>query len=408
MDSDVHRDRAVTASDGWTRRGVLGAAAAAVAAGGLALVGPALPAAGAGATGGAPRVQARWRQRAPMREARAEVGVAAIGGRVYVLGGTVVRGDQDPRYASTLLTSYEPRRDRWTRLAPLPRPLSHVGVAALHGTLYAFGGFTDVVHIDPQPLAFAYDPSRDRWSRLPDMPHELGSVSVAAVGGRLHLVGGRDSRRVVPVPGTPFSQGYGTVRTHLVYDPDRRRYATAEPLPGAGRDHAGIAVLRDRIHVVGGRTADVEDNLARHDVYDVRTRRWHAAAPLPRARSAGAAVVLDGRMVYAGGECTPATDSDPGSTYEDVTAYDPRTGRWNTLAPLPQARHAVGAAAVGGRAYVIGGAVSCGGGASTDTLELALVPVVPRTTGTAGAAAPRLEGAAAATARRGAGWGPRR
>lgn len=315
---------------------------------------------------------AQWRTRTSMREARAEVGVAALGGRVYVVGGTLQRGEQAPEYASTLVTSYDPRDDRWRRHAPLPRPLTHVGLAALDGKLYAVGGFTDIVHIGPQSVAYVYSPRSNRWKRLPDIPERLGSVGVAAAGGKLHLIGGRDSREVVDVPGTGLSQGFGTVTTHLVYDPARRSWSRATELPGESRDHVGIAVLGRNVHVFGGRVADVADNLARHDVYNTRTRKWRTAAPLPTPRSAGAAVVLAGRIVYAGGECTAPVGSEGAATFEDVTAYDPRRNRWTALPALPQARHAFGAGRVGGRGYFIGGALTCGGGASADTLELAL------------------------------------
>ncbi|MFJ2213679.1 Kelch repeat-containing protein [Streptomyces sp. NPDC101062] len=357
-------------------RKVLGAAAVAVAVGSLSVVGvgPVAPAAGASAAERAGDRAAQWRAGAPMPEGRAEMGVAALDGRVYVVGGTVQRGDDAPEFTTTLVTSYDPRADRWSQHAPLPRPLTHVGVAVLDGKLYAFGGFTDIVHLDPQQAAFVYDPRNDIWTGLPDMPRKLGSVGVAAAGGKLHLIGGRDSRTVVTVPGTqpPVSQGFGTVRTHLVYDPARQSWTQALPLPVEPRDHLGIAVLGDSIHVFGGRVADVADNLARHDVYDTLTRRWTSAAPLPTPRSAGAAAVVDGRIVFAGGECKSAGGADPTGTYDDVTAYSPRTDRWSTLPALPQGRHAFGAARIGDRAYFVGGALTCGGGASTDTLELTL------------------------------------
>lgn len=336
-----------------------------------ATVTPAASALGTERTG---RYQAEWQSRAPMPEARAEVGVAALGGRVYVVGGTVQRGGGALEFATTLVTSYDPRAGRWSQHAPLPQPLTHVGVAALGGKLYAFGGFTGIVHQHPQRAAYVYEPRGDRWTALPDMPQNLASVAVAAVDGTLHVIGGRDSHINVQIPGTepPIFQGFGTVRTHLVYDPARRRWSQAAPLPVEPRDHAGIAVLGHRIHVFGGRVADVADNLARHDVYDTRTRRWSTAAPLPTPRSSGAAVVLDGRIVFAGGECKSPGGADPAGVYDDVTAYNPHTDRWTTLTSLPQARHAFGAARVGDRAYFIGGALVCGGGASADTLELKL------------------------------------
>ena len=82
--------------------------------------------------------------------------------------------------------------------------------------------------------------------------------------------------------------------------------------------------------------------------------------------------MLGGRILYAGGECRTDPVVDPTGTFDDVTAYDPRADRWTALAPLPQGRHAFGAAWVGDRAYFVGGAFTCAGGASTETLELDL------------------------------------
>lgn len=41
-------------------------------------------------------------------------------------------------------------------------------------------------------------------------------------------------------------------------------------------------------------------------------------------------------------------------------AYDPVTDRWTAMAPIPTARHGLGAAAVGGKIYVIGGGIRPG------------------------------------------------
>ncbi|MCQ8193728.1 Kelch repeat-containing protein [Streptomyces rugosispiralis] len=310
-----------------------------------------------------------WQPRAPLPVGRGEVGTAALAGRLFVVGGTVQEGEASPLWASTAVHSYDPRRDRWSVHAPLPKPLTHVGVAASGGRLYAFGGFTDAVHLNPQPDAYAYDPRQDHWHRLPDMPTALGSIAVAAVHGRLHLIGGRDSHRIVTPHGSPVSLGFGTVSAHHVYEPGTDTYRQAPPLPGEARDHAGTAVLASRIHVVGGRVEDVGDNLTRHDVFDTRTQRWLRAAPLPAARSAGAAVVMNGCVIYAGGECRPGSSTD---TFDDVTLYDPHLDRWKNLTALPGSRHGFGAAHLNGQAYFAGGSPTCGGGTSTDTFTLSL------------------------------------
>lgn len=331
--------------------------------------------------------EAIWTEKAPIPVGMAEVGVAEIDGKVYAVGGTEQEQDRPPVFASTLNMMYDPARDAWQARAPLPIASSHVGVAALDGKLYAIGGFANIVHMEPQDSAFVYDPKTDTWSALPNLSTPRGSVAVAAVGGKIHVFGGRESTQVVklpPVPGLPeLFAGYGTVTTHEVYDPATQRWSTAAPVPGPARDHVGVAVLEGKVHLFGGRSADFVDNLDRHDVYDPATDTWSSAAPLPRPRSAGAYAALDGLIVYAGGECKPGGEPNPSEAdddataddsgaYDDVTAYDSESDRWASLAPLPGARHAFGAATVGDTAYFVGGAPVCGGGTLTDVLALEL------------------------------------
>jgi N-acetylneuraminic acid mutarotase len=309
----------------------------------LAMLGLAVP-------GGA----GHWTAKAPLPTAMAEVGVAAVGDKVYVLGGTAAG-----RYDSPLNEEYDPARDQWHERAPMPQGLSHVGAASLGGKLYAIGGFINVIHVGAQDAAFVYDPKTDRWSALPKLSSPRASVAAAAAGGKLHIFGGRGVDKV-------------TVATHEVFDPKTGRWSEAAPLPGPPRDHAGIAVLDGKIHIFGGRTADVVDNLDRHDVYDPATGAWSKAAPLPRPRSSGAYTVLKGLILFAGGECKPGGKPGDRLTYDDVDGYDPKTDRWTALAPLPEGRHAFGAATVGTVAYFAGGTPTCGGGNTADMLAFTL------------------------------------
>jgi N-acetylneuraminic acid mutarotase len=317
-----------------------------------------------------------WTALSPMPVAMAEVGVTALDGQFFLVGGTEQVEGGEPVYDSRRVMTYDPARATWQARADLPMGLSHVGVAALGGKVYAVGGFTDIVHMNPQPVAYEYDPTTDAWTPLPELSTPRGSVAAVAAGGKLHVLGGRQADEILPIPLPPGSpelfQTRGTVTTHQVYDPAAGTWSDAAPLPGEGRDHVGVAVLDDRIHVVGGRIADTDDNLARHDVYDPATGTWSSAAPLPVPRSAGAATVVDGRLVYAGGECKPGGQGGTPNAYSDVTAYDPATDTWATMIPLPSARHGFGAATIDGTAYFAAGAPVCGGGGSSELLEFEL------------------------------------
>lgn len=68
-----------------------------------------------------------------------------------------------------------------------------------------------------------------------------------------------------------------------------------------------------------------------------------------RRRVALAVTVLNGKLYAVGGMA--------GEVLRVNEEYDPVTDTWRERAPMPTARHGLGAAAVGGKIYVIGGGV---------------------------------------------------
>ncbi len=313
---------------------------------------------------------ASWARRAALPVAISEVGVTALNGRLHVVGGTDVDGRATAHHLA-----YDPLGDFWEEQAPLPTPMHHVAVTEADGRLFAIGGLSENVHLGPHDSAFVYDAAEDGWSGLPPLPMARGSIGVASVGGKIHTFGGRSSDsvlRISPPDDPEMLVGIGTVTNHEIFDPATDTWTNGEPLPGPPRDHMGITALEGKIHVFGGRQNDYTDMLDRHDVYDPSSASWTKGAPLPRPRSAGAFAVLDRRIVYAGGECKPGGAPFSANTFEDVDAYDATTDSWAELMPLPEGRHAFGGATIDGVAYFAGGALLCGGGATTDLLALSL------------------------------------
>ena len=78
-----------------------------------------------------------WSTKAPLLTPRAEVAVASVDGKIYVLGGAAPRTT-----ASQLNQEYDPATDRWRDRAPLPHAMTPCGAVGLNGKLYAIGGFT--------------------------------------------------------------------------------------------------------------------------------------------------------------------------------------------------------------------------------------------------------------------------
>ena len=290
-----------------------------------------------------------WSKTAPMPVKLSEAAVAAVDGKIYVVGGST-REVVDQR----LNQEYDLVTDRWRLAAQLPRGLTHTGATALNGKIYTVGGFTAAGHGNATNAVFDYDPAKDAWRTVAPLKSPRGSVGVTVLDGKIYAVGGRGTNKV-------------TVGTNEVYDPASGKWSELAPLPKA-RDHLAVVAAGGRIHVIGGRLDASTDNTNFHDVYNPATNSWETAAPLPTARSGVAGALYQDLVIVAGGECRDK------ATFFENEGYDLKTGRWSTLVPLPAGRHGFGAVAVGRNLYFAAGALGCGGGERSDDLLVFTLP----------------------------------
>jgi N-acetylneuraminic acid mutarotase len=118
-----------------------------------------------------------------MPTARDHLAAATLSGKVFVVGGRV--GSMSRNLATA--EAYDPAIDRWESRRPMPTPRGGIGVVALGGRLFVFGGE------DPRQAlgqTEAYDPAADRWVGMAAMPtprHGLGTVVVAR---KVYVIGG--------------------------------------------------------------------------------------------------------------------------------------------------------------------------------------------------------------------------
>ncbi len=285
-----------------------------------------------------------WRTAAPAPTKRTEVAVAALDGKIYVIGGF-----EKPSLGNVLnfaITSsvemYDPATDRWTSKAPLPVGLHHVGIGVAGGRLYVIGGYTKsgLSVWSPVATVYAYDPATDSWTGRASMPTARGALSVTEHDGKLYAIGGYDRKA-----NTPQVE---------VYDPLHNVWTTAAPMP-TPRDHLAAATIAGKIYAIGGRIdGDYSRNLTVTERYEPATDRWTHVADLPTPRSGITAVVVEGKIYVMGGE-------GAAGTFNENEAYDPARDVWQRMAPMLTARHGLGSAVVQGRIYVISGGPTPGG-----------------------------------------------
>jgi len=270
-----------------------------------------------------PGGESAWRRLAQAPSERTEVAAAAVGDRIYVLGGYGPDG-----VTLTTVEVFDTGAGTWARGPDLPVAVNHAMAATLDGVLYLAGGNDGN---GPSPQAARLD--GDGWRRLAPLPQGRSAGGLVALDGRLYLVGG-------------VVEG-GLAADTQVYDPAADRWTPAPGLP-TPREHLGAAGSGGRVYVVGGRTGGIGGNLDVAEAFDPAAGRWSSLPPMPTARGGLAATATaSGQVVAVGGEAA--------ATFEEVEAFDPGSGRWRSLAPLPTPRHGLGVVAVGDVVYVLAG-----------------------------------------------------
>jgi N-acetylneuraminic acid mutarotase len=278
-----------------------------------------------------------WSPRAPLGEPRQEVGVAALGGRVWVVGGFAAGGS-----TADTVEVYDPAADRWTAVASLPRRLHHAAAVAVGTKIYVIGGHTGALFA-PVDSVFAYDPDSDTWTERASMPTARGALAAAVIDGKVYAAGGSPAARE---------------RDFAVYDPVEDAWTVLPDLPTA-RNHLAAGAIGGRFYAVGGRSGSIGGITPALEEFDPAARTWTARSPLPTARGGIAAAVVQDRLLVLGGEGNPSTAT---GVFPEVEAYDPATDTWTALTPMRTPRHGIGAAVVAGLVHVPGGATLQGFG----------------------------------------------
>jgi N-acetylneuraminic acid mutarotase len=118
---------------------------------------------------------------------------AAVNGKVYLIGGQVT-DDQEGASAAATVYELDLAKGAWVTKAPMPTARSG-GVAVVYGgKIYVAGGRV------PRGNDFAvYDPAADLWEVLPNLPSQRNHITGAAIDGRIHIVGGRLGNGLSPV-----------------------------------------------------------------------------------------------------------------------------------------------------------------------------------------------------------------
>ncbi len=304
-----------------------------------------------------------WHQGAPMPTPGYGFACAAVGNRVYAIGGLSDRPDSGDAslWSRMVVEAYDVDGDSWiTGFAPPLWPCAFAGCAVLDGKIYVIGG-TDG-RAETKRVG-RFDPVSNRWDTVASLPWPRQGIGACLYQGDIYAVGGYNRGD---------SWGFYK-RTVTRFYPDSLHWSEVDSV-GTPRAVPGVAVAGNRIYAVGGKYYN-DLNSAEFYVPD----RWEPESlPMSFPRSGLGVVGFQNRVYAIGGE-------SGGRPLSSVEILDVATQRWQEGEALGTARIGLGAAVVGDRVIVLGGRdlQGCIGTVETHTMPFPgieeVTPVQPET-----------------------------
>ncbi len=194
-----------------------------------------------------------WKPLAPMPTPRGAGWAVALNGKIYVIGGvqsdihdnpTAPLSPGSPQRVLGTVEEYDPATDRWSTRAAMPTPRNHLFAAAVGGKIYAIGGRIGSAQItiaEDTNVVEEYDPARDQWLNKGRAPIRRSGMAGAVLDGKIYVAGGE-------YQDWEGAKAFWAVQS---YDPATGRW---ENLPRMQLAHHGFAAgfVNGALHVAGG------------------------------------------------------------------------------------------------------------------------------------------------------------
>lgn len=208
-----------------------------------------------------------WKALAPMPTKRGAAGAAAVNGKIYVVGGaTSLSGVTEngihparPHNVLATVEEYDPATDTWRTRRSMLVARNHHAVAAVGDKVYAIGGRVGAAFISGTSnnidLVETYDPATDMWTARTRMPTARSAIAAAVYKGQIIIPGGegQDMR---------FLAAFKAVE---VYDPAVNRWQVLPSMPHQ-RHGLAVGVIGDRLYTVSGDGQSAGNGMSHTDV----------------------------------------------------------------------------------------------------------------------------------------------
>jgi N-acetylneuraminic acid mutarotase len=267
-----------------------------------------------------------WEIMADVPTGRLGLGVAAVNGKIYVIGGMNQYGELNVN------EEYDPANDSWTTKTRMPTPRNAFAIAVYDNKIYCIGGGGDFGLEEVTGITEVYDPLTDTWETKAPMPTARQFMDANVVDGKIYVIGGSK-----PIN---FNDPSYVPNINEVYDPETDEWSPLKAPPVKVSNHAS-AVCDSKIYIF---SKDLTQ------IFDPQTNSWSNGTSMPHPGWGAVAGATTGdfapkRIYVLGG--------NPTFGYNQI--YDPETDSWNLGAFMPTGRYGLGVAVIDDVVYAIGG-----------------------------------------------------
>lgn len=271
-----------------------------------------------------------WEKLGRLPGSNHDIFAASLQGALYVAGGLTADWGLPARsHVFDELWSFAPQTGGWELVSHMSFPRRYNGIAALDGRIWVVGGEGEIktpAHPEGERITVdvveIYDPTSGAWAAGPRLNNVRTDPFVMAEAGRIWAVGGACNpstpiatvesiapgesawRYESPLP-VPTRQGGCCALDGVLYcvstegffafDTAARKWLTGLPQLEKSLQAALVAAFAGEVWVMGGHLSRATWR------YAPAEHCWRPGPPLPTVQSWGAAAVLEGRLYIAGG-----------------------------------------------------------------------------------------------------------
>jgi hypothetical protein len=296
-------------------------------------------------------IEYSWFFREPMQYARGSLGVAAVEGKIYAIGGSSA-GSSPTGQPYEMINSpvgiteeYDPLTDTWVMKASMPTARTLFAIAPYEDKIYCMGGFGgSTTSLKITGVNEVFDPSSNTWQTRASMPHADEGMRANTVNGKIYVIGGWFSNAT------------------RVYDPVTDIWTDKTPMPVRASCYGSVA-LDNKIYIFSGSGHDTNVD-ALTQIYDTVSDTWSFGTPLPtQVDYAGAAMIAGNapenrRVCVIGFKGDLARSAETKSTDEFKIinyVFDLQNNSWTEDLSVPTIRLSCGTAVINETIYAIGG-----------------------------------------------------